>query len=396
MRLVRLAESTGCYYTRYADDLTFSTNKEKFPEEISVEAKDDACSWLVGEKLEHLIRRSGFSINSKKTRMQYRDSRQEVTGLVVNRKVNIKSEYRHTVRAMVHRLFTTGSFDFEKIEVTEAGVTSVKKAPGSLEQLHGMLGFVDWIDLENRKHAPKGGMPSISSKELMYRQFLMFKEFYAAPTPIVICEGKTDNIYIEKAIKSLSGSYPELAGVESENEIKLKVRIFKYSETSTGRILGLGGGTSDLARFIHAFKSDVSRFHSPGMRHPVIILIDNDSGANAVLSAVSQLIRPSKPDRSLPFIHVFKNMYVVLTPISDSIKESMIEDLFDDATKSEMVAGKKFDPSNDFNASISYGKSDFANKVVKIGAGKINFSGFSPLLDRLVAVIKDHAARGVQ
>ena len=31
MRLVRLASSVGCTYSRYADDLTFSTNKKIFP-----------------------------------------------------------------------------------------------------------------------------------------------------------------------------------------------------------------------------------------------------------------------------------------------------------------------------------------------------------------------------
>ena len=36
MRLVRLASESGCTYSRYADDLTFSTNKKDFPEDIAV------------------------------------------------------------------------------------------------------------------------------------------------------------------------------------------------------------------------------------------------------------------------------------------------------------------------------------------------------------------------
>lgn len=35
MRLVKLAARAGCTYTRYADDLTFSTNRKNFPTEIS-------------------------------------------------------------------------------------------------------------------------------------------------------------------------------------------------------------------------------------------------------------------------------------------------------------------------------------------------------------------------
>ena len=71
MRLVKLAISTGCTYSRYADDLTFSTNKKEFPEKIAMPAGPDgldAHRWLPGDALQDVITRSGFSINAKKTR----------------------------------------------------------------------------------------------------------------------------------------------------------------------------------------------------------------------------------------------------------------------------------------------------------------------------------------
>ena len=43
---------------------------------------------------------------------QSRDSRQDVTGLLVNRNINIRREYRHTVRAMVQRLFKAANVEF--------------------------------------------------------------------------------------------------------------------------------------------------------------------------------------------------------------------------------------------------------------------------------------------
>lgn len=112
VHLVRLASRAGCTYSRYADDLTFSTNLRDFPSSVATRVAGDAHEWLPGMELSQLIGLSGFEINHSKTRMQYSDSRQEVTGLVVNRKLNVRKEYRRTVRAMVHRLLHTGSFDY--------------------------------------------------------------------------------------------------------------------------------------------------------------------------------------------------------------------------------------------------------------------------------------------
>ena len=66
--------------------------------------------WELGDKLQDIIARTGFTVNPAKTRMEYRTSRQDVTGLVVNAKVNIRSDYRRRVRSMCHRLFMTGRF----------------------------------------------------------------------------------------------------------------------------------------------------------------------------------------------------------------------------------------------------------------------------------------------
>src|SRR5205085_12448911 len=66
MRLVKLASEAGCTYSRYADDLTFSTNKAEFPPAIAVPSGDkgiDSHLWLPGKALEWQIQRSGFGIN---------------------------------------------------------------------------------------------------------------------------------------------------------------------------------------------------------------------------------------------------------------------------------------------------------------------------------------------
>ncbi len=170
MRLVKLARSAGCTYSRYADDLTFSTNKRQFPPEIARPAGDqgpDSHLWLSGDALRNTIEQAGFSINANKTHLRYRTLRQEVTGLVINKKINVRWEYRHNVRAMVNKLVTTGAFDINGV-VHKDGKVSIEKRPGTLNELHGMLGFIDGIDVYNGLHTddkPSG----FSSKELAGR-----------------------------------------------------------------------------------------------------------------------------------------------------------------------------------------------------------------------------------
>jgi hypothetical protein len=82
----------------------------------------------------------------------YRSSRQSVTGLVVNEKINVRREYRHNVRAMVHSLVNTGKFDL--VGVTQKEDTAVlDKRPGTLNELHGRLGFIHSIEACSRKKA---------------------------------------------------------------------------------------------------------------------------------------------------------------------------------------------------------------------------------------------------
>lgn len=393
VHLVRLAAREGCTYTRYADDLTFSTNLAEFPTSIAMRCTVDGHKWLPGRELTRLVTLAGFEMNPAKTRMQYRDSRQEVTGLVVNRKVNVRSEYRRTVRAMVHRLFTTGAYSHVRSVPDATGKLVAKQEPGTLDQLHGMLGFVDQIDLLYKRDASTTGKHiKLSSKESMYRRFLMFKEFYAASRPTIVCEGKTDNVYLVHAIRGLATAFPLLASVEAGGAIKLAVRLYKYTGSSTGRILGLNGGTGDLTRFIQSYKAETARFTAPGKFQPLILLIDNDSGASSIYSQIKEITK-YKPTGREPFIHVTGNLYVCATPLPPGKSESMIEDFFDAATRAEEIGGKKFDPSTDGETDKSYGKVVFAHKVVRAKADTLRFDGFEPLLANVSKLIEEHRLR---
>jgi RNA-directed DNA polymerase len=394
MRLVKLASETGCTYSRYADDLTFSTNKKEFPANIAVSAgtKDSASHlWLPGDGLQKVIERTGFRINTKKTHQMYRTSRQDVTGLIVNKKINVRWEYRHTVRAMVHSLVKTGKFQIVGLTHKD-GHAILEERPGTLNELHGMLGFIDSIDFYNKKQTLDAPSKKRSSNENVYREFLVYSTFYAAQAPVVICEGETDNVYLTHAIRSLAAEFPDLAEVMPDKKIRLKIRLYKYPKSSTARLLDLeDGGNGVLSKFIAAYRKETKEFTGPGLVEPVVILYDNDDGAKKIRNTIKENSNVT-PTGDEPFIHVIKNLYAVPTPFGAARTPSRIEDFFDASIKSTMIDGKTFNPGDGFDKDKHYSKKVFAHKVVRPKADTIDFTGFRPLLTNLTAAINKHKA----
>lgn len=103
-RLLRLARQNRLNYSRYADDITLSTNLAQFPPAIATREPIEGGGYKVtaGDALEQAIRLSGFSINEKKVRLQGHHFHQSVTGLCVNRRVNVDRKRIRQLRAMLH------------------------------------------------------------------------------------------------------------------------------------------------------------------------------------------------------------------------------------------------------------------------------------------------------
>lgn len=390
--LVALAKSTNCTYTRYADDLTFSSNEPQFPLKVAFRSHPAAHAWQPGHELTRLIKRAGFSINDSKTRMQYRDSRQEVTGVTVNRKLNTPAPYRNAVRAMADSLFRTGTFYFSASTVDDKGSISKIELPGTPDQLIGMLGHIDWIDRFNRNKIQQPGnvQPTSNSRVQLFRRTLYFKHFYAPSMPLMICEGKTDNTYLRCAIKGRAHKYPTLASAGPHP--KPSIRLFSYSNRRINDVMEITGGVGGLCKFIKHYHEDTkTKFTAPQPKFPVVMLIDNDSGAESVLGAISGITGKPKASRREEFIHVTKNLYVVLTPPGEDDSHTMIEDFFTPATLAEKLDGKSFDPRKDADTAVNYSKSVFARNVVAKNSSSIDFSGFDGILDRVAAVLAEHA-----
>jgi RNA-directed DNA polymerase len=99
-KLQQLAKEHQCTYSRYADDITFSTNRSKFP--LALAHLSEIGQGEIGNELCSVIEENGFQINPKKTRLQSKQQRQEVTGLTVNRYPNVQRRYVKQVRGIMH------------------------------------------------------------------------------------------------------------------------------------------------------------------------------------------------------------------------------------------------------------------------------------------------------
>lgn len=96
LRLAGLAKKFGAAYTRYADDLTFSFDRD---EPAATHSLIGLTKIIVGEY--------GYRLHQKrKLQIRRRHEQQRVTGLVVNQSVNLPRKTRRLLRSAAHRMAT--------------------------------------------------------------------------------------------------------------------------------------------------------------------------------------------------------------------------------------------------------------------------------------------------
>lgn len=98
--LANLSKKYNVSYSRYADDITFSSLHNVFQNK----------SRFIGE-VKSIIKNQNFNINPKKTRLQKKGYRQVVTGLIVNEKVNVSKRFIKKIRIMLHMVQSFGLED---------------------------------------------------------------------------------------------------------------------------------------------------------------------------------------------------------------------------------------------------------------------------------------------
>ena len=136
-RLAGLAKRFGLNYSRYADDITFSSMHNVYQQNGEFMAE-----------LQRIISGQGFTINADKTRLQKLGSRQEVTGLIVSQKVNVSRKYVRDIRNLLYIWdrygYSAAYAKFHPKYKAEKG--HVKKGnPDLMNVIHGKLMYLKMV-----------------------------------------------------------------------------------------------------------------------------------------------------------------------------------------------------------------------------------------------------------
>ena len=387
MRLLSIAKKYRLDYTRYADDLTFSTNDKRFLR--SEEAFE--------EELRNVIEHSGFKINDNKTRLIYRDSRQEVTGLIVNNKVNVQREYIKCTRAMADSLYRTGSFEIMGKE-------------GTINHLEGRFSFINQLDKYNniksrgKKNSCK--YSELNSREKQYQQFLFYKYFFSNEKPLIITEGKTDIVYLKCALKQHYDKYPKLIrksedglfifNVSFLNKTKRLRYFFNIQEDgadSMQNVFVAFVGMNGMPKYLNVFKEKCKRFPE----NPVILTFDNETVSERPLKKFVNKFAHLNDEKVEEFrknyhLNLVDNLYLLTNPLIEGKEECEIEDLFDANTLAHKIDGREFSREKKINLKTHYAKAEFSQYIASSYKG-INFEKFLPMLDAINSIIIDYEDR---
>jgi RNA-directed DNA polymerase len=424
-RILKLCKKYRLVYTRYADDLTFSTNNKVFSEVYT----------LFLDELSNIVNDSGFAINTEKTHFQEFNKRQTVTGLSVNKKINVQNEFYKKTRSMANTLYRTDKFTIDGKEGT------INKLEGRFSFINDLVKYNNRLEEDNslasniieykknilrakEKHFKLNNkqvkildwnenLRCLSIREKDYQRFLFYKYFIANNKITLISEGKTDPRYIKAALRHYCSDFPDLVSYNGENfeynisflSYSKRMRYFFAIKEDRG-----GGGLQNLLNFFTE-NTDVENllkyFENIIPSKPsraVIFLVDNEFGNKQPLHNVANALkkRVSKPysiERKLHtdyFFHIGLNTFIITLPISNLDTDNKdnselkgtdieIEDLYNLEEINEQLIkpnhGGKIFNKKDKDDSKYISKEIFSKFMISnYDASCIDYSKFKPLL----------------
>lgn len=128
-------KSHGISYTRYCDDMTFSSDKPLY--NVFIKAKK-------------MLDNMGFDINEKKTCFITNAARQSVTGLTVNEKISISREYKRALRQEIYYILKFGAVNALEYKQKSAVLPNdSSEVLRYLDIIEGKINYILSVEPEN-------------------------------------------------------------------------------------------------------------------------------------------------------------------------------------------------------------------------------------------------------
>lgn len=395
-QLMNLSKKYRCKYSRYADDIFFSTNTRSFPSAVcKLEYYNSTTTCVLGEELNEIFRENNFIINESKVILVGKSQRQSVTGIIINKKINVPREYVRNIRAMLHSLENDGREIAErkfheqydnKNRPGEAYPRFLRVLRGRLEYLGFIRGYDDDIYI---KYARK--LAKLDERFIFNKRKLEIKCEHQIK---LFTEGPTDYLHLKAALEFFQnrGEFTDIK--------------FEFGDN-----VAIDGG-GDLLKFC-------KQICKSWQNSPHICLFDQDD---------KDIIGKLKIDPGGKYKSFENNVFAVITPKPDHRKDEELfciemyykdEDLttikdregrrlylkaefdkkngfhkFEDVVyshilKKNLVAEEVYDKNTKKKTSLS--KMAFAQNIFKKKGGfaYVDLEVFRPLFDVITNLLKD-------
>jgi hypothetical protein len=210
--LSAVAKRFGLVYSRYADDITFSSMHNVYQSE---------SEFL--KELHRIIAEQNFHVKESKTRLQKEGHKQEVTGLLVNQNVNVQKRYIKQLRMWLYYWerygYLRASNVFEKQYNADKG--HIKQKPDLRNVIAGKLDFLKMVKgVDNELYLKlKSRFEKISAQQTFISKVLTVWENEGIENAIELYYSKNmvgDQIDNQQNLSSLKAMFDNFLGLNDQ------------------------------------------------------------------------------------------------------------------------------------------------------------------------------------
>ncbi|MEO6547888.1 MAG: reverse transcriptase domain-containing protein [Ferruginibacter sp.] len=216
--LLKLCLQNKCSYTRYADDISISTNLLTIPSAIGEIVNNEL---FLSNLLIDIITKNGFALNPTKTRYAAKNNRREVTGLIVNKKINVKRRFIKNVRLLLHNWEKFGIESASQDYYHKHSAKKVHPNEGILRYSKELVGKIGFIGFIKGKDDPVYGnlVKRIRQLEPEAAVSVIINDTKDSTIPLIYGEGKSD-------WKHFKAAYDYYKSIGQYKNLNIKIRAY--------------------------------------------------------------------------------------------------------------------------------------------------------------------------